>query len=100
MSDGKIRTALIFDLEYPSMKKAWVSLLVADAPSSRWVYYSDLFHNDDLVQQPVGQVDLYLSDFVGLAGLPVEFCRPSKADMDGGVSRWVYLLFPWLEYKV
>ena len=97
-SDGRIRAALVFDLEYPNTKKAWVSLLVADASSSRWVHDFDLFYDDDLVQQPVGQVDLYLSDFVGFVGVPAEFCRPSKADLDAGISRFVFFSLG-LEYR-
>ncbi|KAK0721201.1 hypothetical protein B0T21DRAFT_316828 [Apiosordaria backusii] len=86
-SDGKIRVALILDLQYPHMKKAWVSLLVAGSPSSGWVQHSELYHDDDLVQQPVGQVDLYLSDFVSLAGVPTAFCRPSTVELAAGVTR-------------
>jgi hypothetical protein len=88
-SDGKIRVALILDLQYPDMKKAWVRLLVADDSSSSWVQHSQLLHDDDLVQQPVGQVDLYLSDFIGLAGVRAVFCRPSTAELAAGVSRFV-----------
>ncbi|EAQ89047.1 predicted protein [Chaetomium globosum CBS 148.51] len=73
------------------MKRASVSLLVADASASRWVHYFDPFYDDDLVEQPVGQVNLYLSDFIDFTGLPAESClefhRPSKADLDAGVSR-------------
>ncbi|KAK4149698.1 hypothetical protein C8A00DRAFT_37700 [Chaetomidium leptoderma] len=86
-SDGKIRVALIVDLQYPDIKKAWVSLLAADDSSNRWVQHSELFYDDDLDQQPVGQVDLYLSDFLGPTGLPAALCRPSTAELATGVSR-------------
>lgn len=93
MSAGKIRAVLLFDLDYPEMKRASVSLLVADASASRWVHYFDPFYDDDLVEQPVGQVNLYLSDFIDFTGLPAESClefhRPSKTDLDAGVSRFV-----------
>ncbi|KAK4034167.1 hypothetical protein C8A01DRAFT_49404 [Parachaetomium inaequale] len=59
----------------------------ADGPSSDWVQHSELFYDDGLDQQPVGQVDLYLSDFVGLAGVPTACCRPSSAELAAGVSR-------------
>ncbi|KAK0659744.1 hypothetical protein QBC41DRAFT_368900 [Cercophora samala] len=85
--DGKIRVALILNLQYPYMKKAWVSLLVAGSPSSGWVQHSELYHDNDLVQQPVGQVDLYLSDLVSLAGVPTAFCRPSTVKLAAGVTR-------------
>jgi hypothetical protein len=75
-SDGKIRVALIIDLQYPGMKKAWVSLLVADDSSSLWVQHSELLHDDNFDEQPVGQVDLYLSDFLGPADLPAAFVAP------------------------
>ncbi|KAK4150538.1 hypothetical protein C8A00DRAFT_46103 [Chaetomidium leptoderma] len=87
-SDGKIQVALILVLQYPGMKKAWVSLLAADDPSSSWVQHSDLFHDDDLDQQPAGQVALYLSDFVGLVpGMPAALCRPSTAEVAAGITR-------------
>ncbi|KAK4148419.1 hypothetical protein C8A00DRAFT_47698 [Chaetomidium leptoderma] len=83
-SDGKIQVALIIDLQYPGMKKAWVNLLAADNPSSSWV----LFHDDDRDQQPAGQVALYLSDFVGLApGMPAALCRPSTAEVAARITR-------------
>ncbi|KAK4033874.1 hypothetical protein C8A01DRAFT_49609 [Parachaetomium inaequale] len=87
LSDGKIRAVLILDLQYKGMKKAWVSLLTADKSSSRWVQHSQLFHDDNLNQQPDGQVDLYLSDFFGSAGLPAAFCRPSAVELATGVPR-------------
>ncbi len=68
------------------MKKAWVNLLAADDSSSSWV----LFHDDDLDQQPAGQVDLYLSDFLGLVpGIPAALCRPSTAEVASGIARFV-----------
>ncbi|KAK4151194.1 hypothetical protein C8A00DRAFT_36168 [Chaetomidium leptoderma] len=70
-SDGKIRVALILDLQYPGMKKS-----------------AELFYNDDLLdQQPDGHVGLYISDFLGLASLPAAFRRPSTAESGSGVSR-------------
>ncbi|KAK4035288.1 hypothetical protein C8A01DRAFT_48494 [Parachaetomium inaequale] len=87
-SDGKIQVALIIDLQYPGMKKAWVSLLAADDSSSSWVQHSDLFHDDHLDQQPAGQLALYLSDFVGMApGIPAALCRPSTAEVAAGITR-------------
>lgn len=90
LSDGNIRAVLILDLQYKGTKKAWVSLLVAaENSSSRWVQHSQLFHDDHLDQQPDGQVDLYLSDFLGPAGLPAAICRPSADELAAGVSRLV-----------
>jgi hypothetical protein len=85
-SDGKIQAVLILDLQYPDMKKAWVSLLTADG----WLPHHDLYHDDDDNQQRDGHVDLYLSDFVGSAGLPPAYCRPSTDDA-AGITRFVIL---------
>ncbi len=86
-----IRVALILDVEYPTMDKAFVSLLTADGPSSGF----NLFYDNDRPQdqQPVGQVDLYLSDFVGSASVPAAFCRPSTAELASGVARFVNSLY-------
>ncbi|KAK4044652.1 hypothetical protein C8A01DRAFT_42560 [Parachaetomium inaequale] len=96
LSDGKIRLAVVVDLQYSDVKKGWISLLAADDSDSirHWVQHSDLFHDDDLVQ-PVGQVDFYLSDFVGLAGVPAAFCRPSTAEVAAGVSRKPQIILPY-----
>lgn len=78
MSDGNIRAALVLDLQYPGIKKAQVGLRVAGNCSNYWIQRHELFYDDDIVQQPRGQVDLYLSDFVGELGLPRDLCRPSR----------------------
>ena len=72
------------------MKKSWLSVLTADDSSSRWVQRAELFHDDDLDQQPDGQVGLYLSDFLGAISLPASFCRPSALERAIGVSRFVF----------
>jgi hypothetical protein len=84
-SDGKIQAVLILDLQYRGMKKAWVSLLAADG----WAQHHELYHDDNLDQQPVGQIDLYLSDLVGFAGLPAAYCRPSAAELAAGITKLV-----------
>ncbi|KAH6634951.1 hypothetical protein B0J18DRAFT_471916 [Chaetomium sp. MPI-SDFR-AT-0129] len=76
--------ALMIDIEYPDEKKAWVNLLVTGDLTGSWA----LFHDDDVDQQPAGQVALYLSDFVGLVpDLPVGFCRPSATEVAAGITR-------------
>jgi hypothetical protein len=70
------------------MKKAWVSLLGAYG----WVQHHELYHDDNLKQQPVGQVGLYLSDFAGSAGLPPAYRRPSTAELATGITRFAILL--------
>ena len=87
-SDGQIRAVLILDLQYPGMKKAWVSLLAADD----WIQRHEVYHDDNLDQQPVGQVDLYLSDFIGFASLPPAYCRPSTAELAAGIRRFAVFL--------
>ena len=83
-SDGKIQAVLILDLQYPGMRKAWVSLLTADG----WLPDHELYYDDNLDQQPGSKVDLYLSDFVGSAGLPPAYCRPSTAELAAGITRF------------
>ncbi|KAK4106782.1 hypothetical protein N658DRAFT_461692 [Parathielavia hyrcaniae] len=83
LSDGKTRAVLILDLQYPGMNKAWVSLLAADG----WLPHHELYYDNNLDQQPVGQIDLYLSDFVGSARLPPAYCRPSTAELAAEITR-------------
>lgn len=70
------------------MKKAWVSLLTADG----WLPDHEVYHDDNLDQQPRGKIDLYLSDFVGSAGLPPAYCRPSPAKLAAGITRFAILV--------
>ncbi|KAK3296719.1 uncharacterized protein B0H64DRAFT_423149 [Chaetomium fimeti] len=79
LSGGKIRAVLILDLQYSGMKKAWVSLLTTDG----WAQHHEVCYDDDLDKQPIGQVDLYLSDFVDPASLPLACCRSSTAELTG-----------------
>ncbi|KAK4141193.1 uncharacterized protein C8A04DRAFT_39325 [Dichotomopilus funicola] len=88
LSDNNIQAVLILDLEYPDATKAWVSLLVSNGSRlNHFVHGHVLFYDDELDQQPAGRVVLYLSDFVGLAGLPAAYCRPSAAELDAGIMR-------------
>jgi hypothetical protein len=83
---GMIRAVLILNAEYPELTKATVGLLVADDDGgSHWERYFEVVHDDRLHQQPSGEIELYLSDFLGPESLPAEFCRPPA-----GVSRFVY----------
>jgi hypothetical protein len=94
-SDGKIQLVFIIDLQYPGMKKAWVSLLASGDSASPGALQFETFLDDDLDldQQPDGQVALYLSDFLGPTGLPETFCRPSIAELAAGVARFVCFPF-------
>ncbi|EAQ85237.1 predicted protein [Chaetomium globosum CBS 148.51] len=82
-----IQAVLILKLQYPGLQKAWVSLRVADNSSGYWSQYHQVYYDDGLDQQPVGQVDLYLSHFVGGTGLPALYCRPSVAESLAGITR-------------
>ncbi|KAK3363703.1 hypothetical protein B0T25DRAFT_444928, partial [Lasiosphaeria hispida] len=76
-SDGKIRVVLIIDAHYPNLRKATVSLLVADDGGGfHWHLNRKVIHDDRLHRQPSGKVKFYLSDFLGPEGLPIDFCRP------------------------
>jgi len=87
-SGGMIHAVFIIDAEYPDLTKATISLLVADDDGgSYWELYREVIHDDHLHQQPSGQVEFYLSDFLGPNGLPADFCRPPV-----GTSRFVSLL--------
>ena len=74
------------------MVKAWVSLLVEDDSSAHWIQHHEVYYDESLDQQPVGQVDLYLSDFVGYDGLRAFYCRPSTAELAAGMTRFVVLV--------
>lgn len=91
MSDGQIQLVLIVDIQYPDMKKASFSVMMAGDPGSDWVQHSEIFYDDgNFLQSPDGQVDLYLSDFLGQTGLPAALCRPSATELATGISRFVY----------
>ena len=95
-SGGMIRAVLILDAaDYPQLTKATISLLVADdddGRSSHWEQYRKVIHDDNLgQQQPSGQVEFYLSDFLGPNhGLPIDLCRPPV-----GISRRPYFAIPY-----
>lgn len=94
LTDGKIQAVLILNLEYPRLTEAWVSLWAANGPPDHLIQDHVLYFDDSLdAQQPVGQVGLFLSDFVGLAGLPAAYCRPSAAELDAGITRFDDFLF-------
>ncbi|KAH6614691.1 hypothetical protein B0J18DRAFT_469770 [Chaetomium sp. MPI-SDFR-AT-0129] len=82
-SEGTIEAVLVLDVRYPDMKKAWVSLYTKD----RWIRYREVVCDDTVDEQPVGQVDFYLSDLAGPVGLPPSYCRPSVAETAAGVTR-------------
>lgn len=86
--DGKIQAVLIIDLQYPDMKKAWVSLRTGSGPSSHWAKDQELFYDDALGQQPAGEIGLYLSDLVGFTGLPAAAYRPSPTELASGIARF------------
>ncbi len=91
LSDGKIRVALLIDIQECDAAKAWVSVMASDGTSFHWVQHAELFYDEDRHQQPNGHVGLYVSDFCGLANLPTALCRPSAAELAAGISRFVFL---------
>ncbi|KAH6628189.1 hypothetical protein F5144DRAFT_492561 [Chaetomium tenue] len=88
LTGGKIEAAVALNGQYPSGRSAQVALRVVDgATTGTWVQYFDTVYDEDCATQPDGQLGLYISDFLGPAGLPVNFCRPSTAERASGVSR-------------
>lgn len=87
---GKIHAALALDALYPTGEKVTVALRVADGADSTWVHYFEPIYDDSLVEQPNGQVGLYVSDFLGSAGLPMALCRPLAAERAAGIARYVF----------
>ncbi|KAK0624207.1 hypothetical protein B0T14DRAFT_454409 [Immersiella caudata] len=71
-SDGKIKAAIILDIKYPEANLLQLAETLYD-------------HNAD--EQPAGHISLYVSDVIGLADLPLSYCRPSTAERDAGVLR-------------
>jgi hypothetical protein len=81
-------------MHYPTATKATISLFVADGPEGYWLQHRVIFYDDKLLEQPTGQLSLYLSDFLGAQGLPTAYCRPSAAEMATGISRFVLPFVP------
>jgi hypothetical protein len=76
-------------MQYPTATRGTVSLLTADGTKGHWVQRSEVFHDDTSEEQPIGQLGFYISDFLGPQGLPTAFCRPSAAELAGGMLRFV-----------
>ncbi|KAK3363735.1 hypothetical protein B0T25DRAFT_470020, partial [Lasiosphaeria hispida] len=86
-TQGEIQAVFIVDMLYPTATKAKMSLFTADGTKGHWVQRSVIFYDDALEEQPIGQLGLYLSDFLGARGLPTAFCRPSAAELAAEISR-------------
>ncbi|KAH6612912.1 hypothetical protein B0J18DRAFT_470263 [Chaetomium sp. MPI-SDFR-AT-0129] len=87
-AEGDIQAAIVLDVQYRKANRAKVALCVADGTAAgTWVRYFDTIYDEKLVEQPEGEVGLYLSDFIGPTNLPVSFCRPSAAETAAGIQR-------------
>ncbi|KAK0655489.1 hypothetical protein B0T16DRAFT_304411, partial [Cercophora newfieldiana] len=87
-AEGGIQAALLLKVQYPKANWAKVALRIADGTAAgAWAHFFDTIHDDNLAEQPEGEVGLYLSDFIGPADLPAAFCRPSAAETIAGVQR-------------
>jgi len=91
---GEIQAVFIVDMQYPTVTKATISLFVADGPEGYWLQRRVIFYDDALEEQPIGQLGLYISDFLGVQGLPTAYCRPSAAEIATGISLFVLLFLP------
>jgi hypothetical protein len=90
-AEGEIRAVAAFKIQYPGAKWVTVSLRVADGTTTgAWMQHFDTIYDEKLPRQPDGQLDLYISDFIGAAQLPTDFCRPSAAELAAGVVRSVF----------
>jgi len=94
-AEGEIRAVAAFKIQYPGAKWATVALRVADgsATTGAWMQHFDTIYDEKLPRQPDGQIALYISDFIGPARLPTDFCRPLAAELAAGVIRSVFFLF-------
>jgi hypothetical protein len=89
-AEGDIQAAIVLDVQYPKANRAKVALRVADGTAAgTWVRYFDTIYDEKLVEQPEGEVGLYLSDFIGPTNLPASFCRPSAVETAAGIQRFV-----------
>lgn len=88
-AEGDIQAAIVLDMQYPKANWAKVALCVADGTTATWVQYFKTIYDNNLVEQPEGEVGLYISDFLGPTGLPTAFCRPSVAETAAGIQRFV-----------
>jgi hypothetical protein len=89
LTNQEINTILVFDLEYPQMTKGWIGVLVAVNGSVYWEKDFELFFDESHKEHPRGEIDLYISDFVGSGGLPAAFCRHKTTKSKPSVSRFV-----------
>ncbi|KAK0633895.1 hypothetical protein B0T14DRAFT_415449, partial [Immersiella caudata] len=85
-STGKIKTGIIFNIEYPKANKVTVSL------------YAEVLYDDDVDEQPTGQIDLYLSDLTG-SDLPLCYCRPPSDRRDAGILRFPQITVTYYQLR-
>ncbi|KAK3363824.1 hypothetical protein B0T25DRAFT_442771 [Lasiosphaeria hispida] len=88
-AEGEIQAAIALDTQYPKATWAKVALRVVDGATTTgtWVQDFETLYDDKLVEQSDGQLGLYISEFLGPAGLMPAFCRPSTSEVAAGVSR-------------
>ncbi|KAH8891445.1 hypothetical protein GQ53DRAFT_841395 [Thozetella sp. PMI_491] len=89
---GQVAAVPVLDLGYPHAKRAKANLLVADSSLQddqvhRWIQRGTPFYDENLADQPAGQVGFYISDLLPEGPLPQAFYRPSAAELATGVSR-------------
>ncbi|KAK0612019.1 hypothetical protein B0T14DRAFT_339865 [Immersiella caudata] len=85
-AEGEIRAGAAFKIQYPCAKWVTVSLRIADdSTTDAWMQHFDTIYDEKLPQQPDGQLALYVSDFIGAARLPTDFCR-SAAELAAGAQ--------------
>ncbi len=61
----------------------------------RWAYRNDVFYDERLDSQPIGQVGLTSPICSPRLPVPSVFCRPTATEIAAGTSRYVLFLEPF-----
>ncbi len=108
-SQGQITAVLVIKIQYRAATWAKVSLVVADEDGDNndanenasqrqlcWFPLDEVFYDEGVNYQPLGQVDLYLSDLLSRRlPIPLAFRRPTTAELVAGIYRYeIFVLIP------
>jgi hypothetical protein len=89
-TEGDIQAAIVLDAQYPKANTATVALRVVDstgATTGSWVpYFEPIYDDDSVVEQPDGQIGLYISDLAPLVCHRLSVA-PSATETTAGTTR-------------